>query len=285
MNAPNNSQRVARPLAGSAGRVLLVVLGTALVIAIIILTQRSRTRSEEAMPAPPAATTPSMPGGASRTAATPAQAGLVQAALDKANAANVRIQSDLDKAKSEAADLKSRLAQANAASDQLQAQVEAGHAEAAGLRGQIEKANSDANGLRAELASTQSQRTALEKRLELATAQGSDLQARLRKSEAYAASIQPLLARARHLPIHTSSEKVLGSPFELVNGRSSYTLHVSNLSLEPINVDLTIVTAGHTISQSNTIAGGATLNIERLAAGAKVSIGSDTYETVSLTVP
>jgi hypothetical protein len=284
MNEPNPTHPEKSPKAGSAGRVLLVVLGTVLVIVIIVFKQHLSVKhsgeTASAVEAPPAREAASKPAGV-----LSAQNDLVQGALDKATAANVRLQSDLEKAKGEAADLKAKLIQADAASSQLRAQVEADSSEAAGLRGQIEKAKEDASGLRSELASTQSEKAGLAKELEQAKAQGSELQGRLEKSQAYVASIRPLLARARHLPIRTSYEKVLGSPFELVNGRSSYTLHVNNLSLEPLGVDLTIVNAGHTISQSNTIAGGATLNIERLSAGAKVTIGADTFEAVSLTVP
>jgi uncharacterized protein YhaN len=284
MNAPIPPHLAKHPRTGSAGGILLVVLGTAVVIAIILVMQH-RSLKQPKPSAPSAA--PAAEADAAATSAGPSAAPVnqVQAALDKATAANLVLQADLDKEKAEARDLQSKLTQATAASDQLRIQLDAANADGADLKARLEKAKDQTNSVRSELAAAQSEKAGLAGDLDREKTEAADLKAKLQKSEAYAAGIQPLVARARHLPIRISSDKVMGNPFELVSGHSSYTIHLANLSLEPVNVDLTIVTAGHTIAQSNTIGGGATLNLERLAEGAKVTIAADTYESVTTGVP
>jgi hypothetical protein len=49
-------------------------------------------------------------------------------------------------------------------------------------------------------------------------------------------------------------------------------------------VDITVTGAGKTRTQSNTVAVGATVNVEKLAAGESVVIASEGYNPVRLTV-
>jgi hypothetical protein len=83
-----------------------------------------------------------------------------------------------------------------------------------------------------------------------------------------------MLLKARHMPVTTSFEKTHGDHL---------TLHVSNLDQQPVTVNVTIADAGKTRSQSNVIGAGATLNVEKLAAGDDVTVASDGYEPLKLT--
>ena len=72
--------------------------------------------------------------------------------------------------------------------------------------------------------------------------------------------------------------------FEKIHGGRSFTLHISNLYLQPLSVDISITGPEKTRSQSNVIGGGGTLAVEKLAAGENVVIASDGYDPVNLTV-
>jgi hypothetical protein len=102
-----------------------------------------------------------------------------------------------------------------------------------------------------------------------------DLQARLQKAEADITQLQPLLLKARHMPVTTSLEKTHG-------GRRS-TLHINNLYLQPVTVVIT-VSGPQTRSQNNVIGGGATLSVEDLASGDNVVIASEGYDSVNVAV-
>ena len=78
------------------------------------------------------------------------------------------------------------------------------------------------------------------------------------------------------MPVTTSLEKVQG-------GRS-FTLHINNLYLQPVSVDISITGADKARSQHSIIGSGATQNVEKLAAGESVSITSEGYDPVKLTV-
>lgn len=286
MKASKNPSAQPRLQAASFGTVFTIILCVAVLILLVVY--KINRLNEKPAPAPA-----SSPAGAAQSpdaeqkAAGPAanSASLTQAELDKATAAAVQLQAQLDKTKAEAADLQAQLGQSKKASADLQSRVEAAQAEAGDLKAQLEKARAEAGGLRSQLAAAETEKSRLAGQLEQAKGVSADLQSKLQKSEGYITEVHPLLVRGRHLPVRTSVEKVYGSPFELVNGRSSYTLHINNLFLEPLAVDLTIVHGDRTVSQSNTIGGGATLNLEKLASGDKVTIGGDRYDPVNVTVP
>jgi hypothetical protein len=105
----------------------------------------------------------------------------------------------------------------------------------------------------------------------------------LQKAEGEITRLQPLVQRARRLPVTTSFERVSGSAFEFVSGAHTLTLHINNPFPQPLSVVVTVANAAKTTSQAVTIAGGSTLNVEKLAEGDKVLIASEGYDPVNLT--
>ncbi len=272
--------------AASFGAIFTVILCLAVLILLVVYkVNRLNGKAVPAQNAPSGGGAPNPDGQPKASGPLKTDAGLAQAELDKATAAVVQLQAQLDKAKADQADLQSQLSQSKNASTELQSRINADAAEAGDLRAQLAKSQAEADGLKSRLTDTESAKSQLAGQLEQAKNLSADLQAKLQKSEGYITEVHPLLVRARHLPIRTSLEKVHGSPFELVNGRSSFTLHINNLFLEPLEVDLTIIHGERNVSQSNTIAGGATLALEKLASGDKVTIGGDRYEPVNVAVP
>ncbi|HKM55946.1 MAG TPA: hypothetical protein VJY33_21245, partial [Isosphaeraceae bacterium] len=89
------------------------------------------------------------------------------------------------------------------------------------------------------------------------------------------ASLQPLAQKARALPLATSFEKNYWE--------RAFTLHVKNLDSEPLKVNITIAGPGKASTKSVTMEGGGLLNVENLAAGAKVVIEGAGYDTLSVT--
>ncbi len=283
MKASKTPAAQRRLQAASFGTIFTVILCVAILVLLVVY--KINRLNEKPAPASPAAAAVQSPDAEQKAAPAGNSASLTQAELDKATAATVQLQAQLDKAKADQADLQAQLSQSRKDSSDLQSRIDAASAEAGNLRGQLEKAQAEAAGLKSQLAGSETEKSRLTGQLEQAKNLSADLQAKLQKSEGYITDVHPLLVRARHLPVRTSLEKVHGSPFELVNGRSSFTLHINNLFLEPLEVDLTIVHGDRTLSQSNTIGGGATLDLEKLAPGDKVTIGGDRYDPVKVTVP
>jgi ribose 5-phosphate isomerase len=77
------------------------------------------------------------------------------------------------------------------------------------------------------------------------------------------------------MPVTTSFEKEKW-------GRG-LTLHLNNLQQQPLTLNITIEGPDKTRRQSNVVGAGSTLNVEKLAAGDKVAIASDGFESVNLT--
>lgn len=285
-SAPHNEKS---RQAGSAVGVLVVFLVVATLIVLLgIKFHRLSERSTPAAPGAPSTTpAPGTPAAGAQSkpvnqaTPTPAQ---TQADLDRATAAMAQLQVQLDKAKSDQADLQAKLEQSKVDSGQLQTQLDSAKAESADLQAQLDKARVQATDLRSQLTQSASDRSQALAQLDQAKTQATDLETRLQKSESYVAQVQPQIVRGRRLPIRTWIEKVRGSAFQLVNGRTSFTLHINNLYLEPVSIDLTITSGDRTITQTNTIGGGVTLNLERLAPGDKVAIGGDGYDTVNVAV-
>jgi chaperonin cofactor prefoldin len=270
----------------SFGTILTVILCVAILVLLVVYKINRLNVKPAPAPASPAAGGAQTPDAEQKTAGPAGNsASLTQVELDKATAATVQLQAQIDMAKADQADLQAQLGQSRKASADLQSRIDAANAEAGDLRAQLAKALAEAGGLKSQLAGAETDKSRLAGQLEQAKSVSADLQAKLQKSEGYITDVHPLLVRARHLPVRTSLEKVHGSPFELVNGRSSFTLHINNLFLEPLEVDLTIVHGDRTLSQSNTIGGGATLDLEKLAPGDKVTIGGDRYDPVKVAVP
>jgi len=272
--------------AGSAVGVLVVFLVVATLIVLLgikfhRLSERSGPAAPATTPAPGTPAADSQAKQVSQATPTPAQ---TQADLERATAGMAQLQVQLDKAKSDQADLQAKLEQSKSDSGLLQTQLDSAKAESADLQAQLDKARVQATDLRAQLTQSASDRSQALAQLDQAKTQATDLETRLQKSESHLAQVQPQIVRGRRLPIRTWIEKVRGSAFQLVNGRTSFTLHINNLYLEPVSIDLTITSGDRTITQTNTIGGGVTLNLERLAPGDKVSIGGEGYDTVNVAV-
>jgi len=201
---------------------------------------------------------------------------LVQAELDKAKDASTQLQSQLDKAKTQQTDLQTKVDQSKDALAQLQAQVDRDKTQSADLQAQLDKAKAQSADLQAQVSQATAGSAQLLTQLDQAKIQSLDLQTRLQTAESDIAQLQPLLMKARHMPVTTS--------FENVHGGRGFTLKIMNLYPQPLTVNITIEGAQKSRSQSNVIAGGATLNVDKLAAGEKVVIASEGCDPVNLTV-
>jgi uncharacterized phage infection (PIP) family protein YhgE len=197
-----------------------------------------------------------------------------QAELDKAKTASADLQDQLTKAKSQQADTQSQLDQSKDSLSQAQAQLDKAKAMAVDQQAQIDKSKAQAADLQSQLSQATAGSTQLLSQLDQAKIQSMDLQSRLQKAESDIAQLQPMLLKAGHMPVTTS--------FEKERWGHGVTLHVNNLNQQPLTVNITITSQGNTRRQSNVIGAGATLNVEKLAAGDTVLIASDGYESVSL---
>jgi len=205
-----------------------------------------------------------------------AQAAQAQADLDKAKAQSADLQSQLDKAKSQQADLQSQVDQSKNASADLQSQVDKAKSQLADLQSQVDKAKAQSADVQSELDQANSQSAQRLTQLDQAKSQAMDLQSQLNNAQSDIAALRPLAARARHMPVSTSIDKSFWS--------SSYTLHVTNSYPQPISVNITVSGTGKPRSQSNVIAGGGSIDVEKLSAGDKVVITGDGYDPVNVGV-
>jgi len=198
-----------------------------------------------------------------------------QTELDKAKTASADLQDQLTKAKGQQADLQSQLDQSKEASVQLQAQLDKAKAAAVDQQAQLDKSKAQAADFQSQLNQATAGSTQLLSQLDQAKIQSMDLQSRLQKAEADLAQLQPMLLKVGRMPVATS--------FEKESWGRGLTLHVNNLAQKPLTVNITITGGDNTRRQSNVIGAGATLNVEKVAAGDKVVIASDGYESVDVT--
>jgi uncharacterized protein YhaN len=212
-----------------------------------------------------------------------ADAAQAQAELEKARAVPVELQAQLDKAKVQQAALQSQVDQLRSASEQHQLRLDEARAQSADLQAQLDRARVQSTDLQGKLGQAVSRSTQLLAQLDEAKARSTDLQAQLQKARSDIDQLQPVVEKARHMPIKTSFEAVHGGPFSIGGSAHSFTLHVNNLYLEPLSVNVTISNAAGNRSHSSIIGAGATLNIEKLAAGDSVVIASEGYDSVSVT--
>lgn len=199
----------------------------------------------------------------------------VQSDLDKAKSQSEDLQAQLVKAKAQSADLQARLDQSKDAATQMQSQLEKDKTQSADLLAQLGKSKAQSADLENQLRQATAGSTQLLTQLDQAKIQTMDLQSRLQTAENDLSQLQPMLLKARHMPVTASVEKI--------HGGRSFTLHVNNLYVQPLSVNITITGSGKTRSQSNVIGTGATLDIEKLAAGDNVTIASEGYEAVKAT--
>jgi uncharacterized phage infection (PIP) family protein YhgE len=197
-----------------------------------------------------------------------------QAEIDKGNAAVADLQDQLTKAKAQQVELQSKVEQAEDASHQLQLQLDRAKAMAVEQQAQLDKSKAQAADLQGELSQANTGSNQLLSQLDQAKIQTMDLQSRLQKAESDLAQLQPMLLKAGHMPVTSS--------FEKESWGHGLTLHVNNLSQQPLTVNITIAGQGATRRQSSVIGAAGTLNVEKLASGDRVSIACDGFETLEL---
>jgi peptidoglycan hydrolase CwlO-like protein len=204
-----------------------------------------------------------------------AEASQAQAQVRTQKAQLTEVQAQLQKSQAQAADLQTQLDKAKATGGDLQAQVDRDKAQQADLQAQLNKSQAQGADLQGQLNQATAGSRQLLTQLDQANIQSLDLRSRLQKAESDLAQLQPLLLKTRHLPVTTALER----------GQGGYVLHVNNLYLQPLSVNVTSSGPGGTRSQSNVIGGGATLNVDKLAAGDQVVVASEGYDPVKVPVP
>jgi len=259
---------------GSMLAVLAVCLGLAILVVVLSLrVHRLNTQVAKGAETQQQAAPPAKPENTQALADLDKAKGVLaqlQSKLDKAAAQQGELQSDLGKAKARSADLQSQLDKAKALSADLQSQLDLARSQSADLQSRLDQAASRSSQLLSQL--------------DQEKGRSADLQSRLQRAEGEIAGLQPLIHRARHMPVATSVERVQGSLFGLAASHGSLTLHINNLSLDPLQVNITVAGPEANRSVSGTIAGGTTLDIVKLAAGEKVAIASESYDTVSVDI-
>ena len=202
------------------------------------------------------------------------QAAKAESDLEKASSGTDDLKAQLAKASSAQDDLKSQIAQDRVAATQQQAQIDRDKAQQADLQSRLDKSDLQSAAFKSQLDEATAGSARMLTELDQTKIQALDLQARLQKAEGDIAQLQPMLLKARHMPVTTSFEKTRGDRL---------TLHVNNLDQQPVTVSVTVDDAGKSRSQSNVIGAGATLSIERLEAGDEVTVASDGYDPLKLT--
>ena len=202
------------------------------------------------------------------------QAAKSQSDLDQLKASTGQSQAQLDAVKAQVIDLQTQLERAKASSSQTLSQLDNAKAQSVDLQSQLDKSKAQA----AEFESQSKQASAgsyqLLSQINQDKIQVNDLQTRLQKAESDIAQLQPLLLKARHMPITTS--------FEHSHEAGDFTLHIKNLYLQPTSVHLTIAGNGRSRSQSNVIGSGGTLDVGRIPAGDAVTISSEGYDPITV---
>jgi hypothetical protein len=206
------------------------------------------------------------------TQSTAANAQL-QDQLTKAKAATVLVQSQLDKETTLAGDLQSQVVQAKADTARVQSLADDQNAHVTDIESQLKKTKAQVSDLQNQISDDAAGSSAV---LEQAKAQDADLQAQIKKANDNVERLQSWFLKERHLPVTTR--------FEKVEGGRSFTLHVTNLYVKPLDVSIAIAGAVNTRTQKNSIEGSATLDVETLTAGESVVISSDGYNPVTLSV-
>jgi septal ring factor EnvC (AmiA/AmiB activator) len=199
-----------------------------------------------------------------------------QADLEKAKQSAADLQTQLTKAKGQVTDMQSQLDLANSKTTDLQNQVDRAKAQMADVQGQLDKSKAQSADLQNQLAQNAAGSQQLLTQLDQAKIQAMDQDSKLQKAQADIAALQPMLLKVRHMPVTTS--------FEAEHWGKGVTMHVNNLDQQPLNVKVTVSGQGSPRSQSNVIGAGATLNVDKLAAGENVVVASDGYDPLNLTV-
>jgi septal ring factor EnvC (AmiA/AmiB activator) len=199
-----------------------------------------------------------------------------QSDLEKAKQSAADLQTQLTKAKGQVTDMQSQLDLANSKTTDLQNQVDRAKAQTAEVQGQLDKSKAQSADLQNQLAQTAAGSQQLLTQLDQAKIQAMDQDSKLQKAQADIAALQPMLLKVRHMPVTTS--------LEAAHWGKGATLRINNLDQQPLNVSVTVSGQGSPRSQSNVIGAGATLNVDKLAAGDNVVVASEGYDPISLTV-
>jgi septal ring factor EnvC (AmiA/AmiB activator) len=199
-----------------------------------------------------------------------------KADLGKANARSADLQLQLDKAKGERSDLQAQLDKAQVRQSDLQSQLEKARDD---LRSQVDKAKAQVSEMQAafqaKVNSANDESSRLRKELDQAKGEAEDLKPQLAKAQGDLAKLQPLIVKARVLPVAVSFEKNFWA--------RGFTMHVKNLNTDPLKVSITIGGSGKASAAPATVEGGGSLNVENLPAGAKVVVESAGYDTLRVT--
>jgi chromosome segregation ATPase len=207
-------------------------------------------------------------------------------------------QADLAKAKAGLADLAKEVQAAKTAAADAQGQAERLQSEKAALEATLTRekadhlrkldqmrtvaatATGDAANLRAEVAVLQQDNARLSADLDKARTSCTELSTRLGKAEGELAGVQPILARARQLPVATTVTRTATGAFS----GHPYTLVVSNLQANPLRMQVTIEGADGTRTFSNRMDANGSMRVEKLAAKDKVTLGCEGYDPIVVPV-
>lgn len=195
----------------------------------------------------------------------------VQKELDRIKATQGDLQSQLDKAR---ADLNRQEALAKETQAQAQGDLDQSKGTVQQLMTQLDEEKKHSAGLQQQIDQGTANASQLQTQLNSAKIQVVDLQGRLEKAENDLSSLQPLLMKARRLPVTTSVEH---------SGRN-YTLHIANLYMQPLSVDVALGEGAKARSEHAVLGAGGSRNFDHLAAGENIVITSDGYDPVKLAV-
>jgi septal ring factor EnvC (AmiA/AmiB activator) len=198
-----------------------------------------------------------------------------QSEIDKEKTTSADLQAQLDKAKAQTADVQSQLDLSKSGTTDLQNQLDKSKAQVADVQSQLDKSKAQSADLQNQLSQSAAGSRQLLTQLDQAKIQAMDMESRVHKAEADIAALQPMLLKARHMPVTTS--------FEKEHWGKGLILHVNNLNPQPLSVNITINSQGNSRAQSNVIGASATLTVEKLAAGDTIAIASDGFDTLNLT--
>jgi septal ring factor EnvC (AmiA/AmiB activator) len=196
----------------------------------------------------------------------------VKAELGRANARSADLQLQLDRATSQRSELQAQLEKAQVRQSDLQSRLDRAGSE---LRSQADKAQAQASEFQARIDLASNESTRLHSELDQAKTQAEELKAQLAKARSDVAKVQPAAAKAPLLPVAATFEKNFWE--------RGFTMHLKNLNADPLTVSIAIAGPEKAPARSATIESGGTLNVERLAAGARVVIECPGYEPLSLT--
>ncbi len=208
-----------------------------------------------------------------------------QSDLESAKAASAQLQSQLDKDKAQLAALQSQLDQDKAQLtdvSSLQSELAASKAQTADLQSEVAKAKAQTVDLQIQLRRANDGSSQLLTQLDEAKSHSMDLQARFDREDSALTRLQPLIEKARHMPVATAFEKSSWSSAFSMN--PVYRLRIDSRSPDSLGVFITIVQGVGTRSQSGTIASGGLLTVDKLRVGDKVTIDSEGFDPVNLTV-